>query len=245
MPEAILDLESLLDSAEREMLLEEVTESFFPVRRRGGFVDFYQRLEEELRAQDVLSVVEYRSVKEGFVKVSRPSRLRLAQEDLLRRRPYLQALAREVSLWRRQFADLGAEVAIRRYYRDLTADPGLTRACFEVLRYLLAHRDEVRGLLARQVQHTESTKLIGREPLLLRLFGVWRGEDATWEQFFRCFELLERPVEFRFYAPICSYQGAKLVDFHGVLTAEMAPRFDFSASAGTLLVENVETFYSE
>lgn len=245
MSDLLIDVEVLLDQAERELIVDGKAEFEFPVRRRPGVESFYERLEAELRTQTLFSVSDYRSVKEGYARVSRPARLRLTAEALYSRRPHLRALAREVDSWRREFTALGVESALRSSYRDMTGDSALTRACFEVLKYLLDNTDVIKGLLPRQVQHSESTKLIGRESLLLRLFGAWRGEAATWPQFFRYFELLERPVEFRFYAPVCSYMGIRLTDFHSVLSQDLADRYSFTGLSGTLIVENLETFHVE
>lgn len=240
-----LDLDALLEGAERDFVLEGKNEFFFPIRRKSGNADFYELLERELRGQEVVTVIEYRSVKEGWVKVSRPALLRMDEQALLRQRPHLAALRAEVGTWRKQFAALASDTAIREAYREVVQDPSLTRACFEVFAYLLDHRLEVRGLLPRQVQHANSTKLIGRESLLLRMFSIWRGESASWRQFFRYFELLDRPVEFRFFAPTCIYQRARLTNFNGLLSEDWIADYQFTSSAGTLIVENLETFYSE
>ncbi|NJL24045.1 MAG: hypothetical protein HC902_01905 [Calothrix sp. SM1_5_4] len=56
---------------------------------------------------------------------------------------------------------------------------------------------------------------------------------------------MERPVEFRFYAPICVYMGTRLTDFHSVLSQDLAERYAFTELAGTLIVENLETFHVE
>jgi hypothetical protein len=241
----IFDPENLMDQAEREHALNGISELILPVRRRPGMPDFYEKLEEALREQDLLEIAEYRMVKEGFVRLSRPSKLKLPLAALVKHRPHLPALFREISFWRRDFPDLAVEAALRQFYRELTADPALTRSCFEVLAYLLRYKDKLRGLLPRQVPHSESTKLIGRESLLLRLFNAWRGEAGSWEHFFRFFELLERPVEFRFYAPVCRFDSAELNGFHGILTEDSATRFRFMGNAGTLIVENLETFHAE
>ena len=241
----LLDLDSMLESAERDFLLEGKTDFLFPVRRKFGFQDFYERLERELRAQETVTIAEYRSVKEGWVKVSRPSVLRMNSQELLRQRPHLAILQREVGRWREEFLGLAADSMIRQAYREVVLNPALTRACFEVFAYLLSHRAEVRGLLPRQVQHSNSTKLIGREALLLRMFSVWRRESASWSQFFRYFELLDRPVEFRFFAPNCLYRQSQLTDFNGLLSEDWAADYQFAGLAGTLIVENLETFYSE
>lgn len=233
----------MLDTAEREHMVEGKREFEFAVRRPSGFKTFYEDLEKELQIQSLFSVCAYRTVKEGYVRVSRPSRLKLTLEALIRRRPHLPSLVKEIEKWRGEFRDLKVDEALHSSYAELTADPHLTRSCFEVLRYLLNNQGAIKGLLPRQVQHAESTKLIRREPLLLRLFAIFRGEPATWPQFLRYFELLERPVEFRFHAPFCVYQKAKLSDFHSVVSQELVNRYDFSNLSGTLIVENLETFF--
>lgn len=245
MENDLLDLESMLESAERDFLLEGKAEFLFPVRRKAGYQDFYEKLERELRNQKVVTIAEYRSVKEGWVRISRPSVLSMDCQTLIRERPHLAVLQREVGRWREEFAGLAADSVIRQAYREVVQNPALTRACFEVFTYLLNHRDEVRGLLPRQVQHSNSTKLIGKEALLLRMFSIWRGEPASWRQFFRYFELLDRPVEFRFFAPDCLYRQSRLTDFNGLLSEDWAADYQFDGLAGTLIVENLETFYSE
>lgn len=242
----VLDLEELLDRAERDWLIERKIDFQYQVRKKSGVADFYERLENELREQKLVTVTEYRTTKEGWVKISRPSLLQLNLESLLSARPHLTSIEREFIKWRTEFAELHAEVAIRAAYKDLTCDIALSRSCFEVLNYLIHHRDEVRGLLPRQVQHSNSTKLIGREPLLLRLFGIWRGESTPyWQSFFSYFELADKPVEFRFFAPKCMWQNTNLSHFHGILAADWASDYKFLCLSGTLIVENLETFHAE
>ncbi len=240
-----IDTERLLDEAERDWVLDGTAFFKFPIRRKPGFEDFYEILERELREFQWLKVAEFRTVKEGFVRVSRPSVLQLKQEDLCLQRPYLRALVEEVRKWQAEFADLGINSALRVAYKEFTADPQLSRSCLEVMNYLIRHRDEVRDLLPRQVQHANSTKLIGKESLLLRLFGIWRGETATWRDFFRFFELQDKPVEFRFFASRCSFKKAELTSFHGLIALDWAQDYDFSGLDGTLIIENLESFYAE
>jgi hypothetical protein len=241
----LLDWDGFLEIAQRELLLDGKTEFFLPIRRKAGCEDFYGRLELELRDNKLVTIIQYRSVKEGWAKVSRPSLLRMDRDSLIRERPHLSALQSEISKWRVEFVDLGVDSVIRQAYREAIQDPSLTRSCFEVFAYLLGHRSEIRGLLPRQVQHANSTKLIGRENLLLRIFSIWRSETASWNQFYRYFELLDRPVEFRFFAPRCLYRRAVLTDFNGLLSEDWASDYQFEGLTGTLIVENQETFYSE
>ncbi|MCM2282796.1 MAG: DUF2220 domain-containing protein, partial [Bdellovibrionaceae bacterium] len=201
---------------------------------------------------ELVSVAEYRVVKEGWAKVSRPSILRIRAEDLVREYPHLVSLKSEMARLRSDFLHLAADQALRSSFKDMSADPSRARACFEVLDYLLGHRDEIKGLLPRQVQHSNSTKLIFNDNLLLRFFSTWRGECATWRQFCRFFGLTDKPIEFRFFAPLCRYQGAVLNRFHGVLSSAWADAYDFlgplSAGGlvdGTLIVENLDTFHAE
>lgn len=242
----MFDLTSMLDSAERAFVVDAASESLFPVRRRTGVADFYKILEVELQSQDLLSVAQFRSVKEGYARVSRPAVLRLSSESLLKARPHLSLLAKQVAQWRQTFGEFGVDRALKAFYWEMVASPSLTTSCLEVLFYLDRHRDEIRGLLPRQVKHSESTKLIGREPLLLRLFNLWKNPDGgSWKDFVRHFELTPRPVEFRFYAPICRYEGARLKSFHGVLSAGNFECYDFTENRGTLIVENIDTFFFE
>ena len=241
----LLDIGAILDGAEREFLLDGKQEFLFPVRRKPGCDDFYGKLEIELRNQGTLTIAEYRSVKEGWAKVSRPAVLRLDARALLSQRPYLTVLAQEIARWRDEFANLAVENVIRQAYKEVFYDPSLTRSCFEVLAFLIGHRNEIRGLLPRQVRHAHSTKLIGRESLLLRMFSIWRCEPATWNQFFKYFELLARPVEFRFFAPACRCQNAPLTAFNGLLSEDWERDYRFDGLASTLIVENLETFYAE
>jgi len=241
----VLPLESYLESAERDFLIRGKSEFFFPVRRKAGYGNFYELLEKELRSQNLLTVADYRTVKEGWAKVPRPSLLKMDRESLIRHRPHLLAMESEISRWRSEFGALAFETLLQESYKETVANPPLTRACFEVFSHLLRNRDSIRGLLPRQIQHSNSTKLIGREPLLLRIFGVWRGEGATWREFFRFFEIADKPVEFRFFAPRCLCQKAPLTRLHGILAADWAEDYDFGGLSGTLIVENLETFHAE
>jgi hypothetical protein len=241
----LLDSEGFIETAEKSLLLEGKSEFFFSVRRKSNISNFYDLLEKELRAQILFTVSEYRVVKEGWTKISRPAVLRIDRATLIKQKPHLTALEREISRWRIDFSSIGASQIITIAYKDVVADPALTNACLEVLLYLINNREIIKGLLPRQVQHKQSTKLIGQEPLLLKMFGIWRQAPAHWADFFRFFELTSRSVEFRFFAPNCLCQSAKLSHFHGVLSHDWHNDFKFDELRGTLIVENLETFHSE
>src|SRR6185437_8564195 len=78
-----------------------------------------------------------------------------------------------------------------------------------------------------------------------KIFSVWFGQPASWTDFYRHFALLERPTEFRFYAPAARVQGSEVRNFHGVIAEDWQGDFDFGALMGTLIVENFETFLAE
>lgn len=241
----LLDFEELLNRAERAYLFEDKTLFEFPVRKKAGLPNFYELLDRELQQTQSLyeiKVLDYRVVKEGFARVSRPAALGFDAGVLLRHRPHLKLLKQEFEKWQTEFRAVPVKEFVRQNVPEALENPALTRACLEVFEYLVLNRSEIVGLLPRQIPHGQSTKLIGRSPVLLRLFSFWRGEPSTWPIFFEVFNLLDKPVEFRFYAPECTYQGQRLLRFHGVLAAKWASDYRFSALKGTLVIENFESF---
>lgn len=237
-----IDPRLLLDQAEKLFLLGDETEFVFPLRRPAGDADFYERLDRELRDQELVRVHALREVKEGFTWISRPAALALDVEGLLRERPSLSILKGEINKLSAEFRFIDVRAFLRREGSSTWHDLATFRSCLEILDYLLKHPAEVKGLLAKQLPHGQSTKLIGREMMLLRLFMFWRGEPADWKDFYQFFELLEKPLEFRFYAPQLICQGRELSRFHGVLASEWMADFDFSALRATLIVENFDSF---
>jgi hypothetical protein len=242
---SILDLHAIAEEAERAFIVDGMTELVVPVRRRPGIDRFYEKLEQELQVQELATVVDFRMVKEGYVRISRPSALKIDRDVLFNQRPYLRSLQREISDWRRLFGEALVTALLRIAYADCVRDVAMTRACFEIFEYLGNNRTFVQGLMSRQIPHSNSTKLIGRESLLLKIFSLWRNEPATWMDFYRYFGIATRAVDFRFYAPRCSFDGHRLNELHGLLSTDWSARYEFSALSGTLIVENLETFYSE
>lgn len=241
---SLLDLTSLLDEAEMRYLLDEEVSFAFPIRRKPGIADFYSRLDKEIQQQSVLRVSNYRSVKEGFTSVSRPAELMLTESDLLKQRPHLTLFREEIKKLKTLLPIIDLADFLRKTGKEGLSDLKLLRTCLEVFTYLLDHRNEVVDLLPRQIPHGQSTKLIGRQPLLLRLFCYWRGESASWKNFYDWFGLIDQPVEFRVFAPRCILQDKQLHQFHGLLAQAWKDQYHFSDLSGTLIVENSETFYS-
>lgn len=236
-----LDIARFLDQAEWDFLVNGKTEFVFPVRRKSGESDFYERLDRELREQSIMQVRDLREVKEGFTRISRPASLSIDLETLLRERPHVSIWKGQIENLARAFDFLDLYEFLRQEGREAAHDLILLEHCLEVLAFLIKNRHEVSGLLPRQLPHGRSTKLIGIENLLLKLFGFWRGQVARWSDFYAWFELLDKPLEFRFYAPVCSCQGSSLRDFHGILARDWIAAYEFGALDGTLIVENFES----
>jgi len=244
--ELVLSIEDLLDRAEREFLIEGRKDFRFPLRKKAGMDDFYSRLENEIRELAGLRILNFRSVREGFTSVSRPSEIGFDQDFLLKKRPYLGFHKRELMRFQEIYSSrLDVLQFVGRNFHDTVKDLGILQSSLEVLFYLLDHRDSIVGLLPRQVPHNQSTKLIGRENLLLRLFSYYiKKSGLQWIDFFSYFQLIDKPPEFRFFAPHCQLQGAKMNQLHGVLAPEWSAQYKFSFLNATLIVENLETFYS-
>ncbi len=240
----ILDFEDFLTVAEKQFLLDGATQFSFPIRKRGAWPDFYSRLEQELQTHGDLRVLSFRQVREGFARLSRPSVLGFDLGTLLRHRPHLSLLRAEFQRLETDFTFIAVFSFLRHHLGEASQNVIETRACFEVLQYLIDHSDQVAGLLPRQIPHGQSTKLIGKAPLLLSLFAFWRESTATWADFFAHFKILDKPLEFRFYAPICRYDNQLLPCLHSVLATEWQDRYSFAELQATLIVENLETFFS-
>lgn len=235
-------LERWLDLAQRSYLMKDGDAHIVPIRQRRGIADDYQQLEHFLQDHPLIKVSGYRSVKEERVHISRPSQLKIDWPCLLYYRPALKLLKPEVSKWQGVLAKMGMDTFLEENYLACLREPAVTKASLHVFHYLISQRGpNSPWLLPRQLPHTESTKLIGQEGVLLKLFSHWRKEDATWNDFFRRFRIFRRAMEFRIFAPHCSLQGGHLRRFHGLLSKDWIYDFDFSDLTQTLIVENRQT----
>lgn len=115
------------------------------------------------------------------------------------------------------------------------------KEAIELFQYLIKDEEQIKGLLPRQLQHSFSTKLIGKEPLLLALLAFQTGQTSNWGNFFDFFGLIKRPPEFRFYAPHCKWNESDLKQFHGILFQENIATFCFQDLERTLVIENIES----
>ncbi len=238
----MLDIESFLDAAEILYLLESKIEFVFPLRKPTGSIGYYEGLERELRSQPFLKIKSFRMVKEGWTKISRPAELSFELDSLFSLRPYLKSLKNRIERLSASTSEIDL-IQFLKQNKELLNSIDVVESCIEVLQYLIRHRQSVIGLLPRQIPHGQSTKLIGRENILLRLFSFWRTETLSWKSFFDFFQLLDKPMEFRFFAPQCQIQKKLICQHHGVLAPDWCQDYDFSLLQATLIVENIESFY--
>ncbi len=128
-------------------------------------------------------------------------------------------------------------------YAEVTKNIETTKSCLEVFSYLMQNKKQLQGMTAKQIPHGQSTKLMGKESLLLRLFQHWDSNLTQWRDVYHYLRLHRRSVEYRFYAPVCFRQSAELKKFHGVFSSELLPEYDFSTLSSTLIIENLESFF--
>jgi hypothetical protein len=202
-------------------------------------------LESELQQNPDIEIRNFRSVKDGFTSISRPAIIGFSNQVLLKHRPYVGSLRRELGRLNERFLHLSDIFSFaENYYSEVTQDLKSFESCLEILDYLSKNRTSIEGLLPRQVPHGQSTKLIGKNPLLLKLFGFYLQKQVYWADFFSYFRLLDKTPEFRYYAPRVNIQSKKVENFHGILSESWVDSCDFSDLSGTLIVENFETFFS-
>lgn len=246
MSEIFLKKEEFLEQAEREFLFGERKDFFhFEIRRKAGVGTFYEQLEKELKQQNLFQVSQYREVKEGFVKISRPAVLQLFAEALLKEKPHLKLLKSQLHDWEVLYGDFVAVKSfIEKHKDEAFQNIERTKACFETYKFLMENKEDIVGLLPRQIPHGNSTKLIGKESLLLKIFSCQKGKGTSWADFFEFFGLQSTPPEFRFYAPSVTIDSNPVPNFHGVMVQGPECRFTFDGCHGTLIVENWQSFYA-
>lgn len=247
MNSEVLDLNSYLNKAEKLFLLssQEVPSKFiFEVRKKTGVVNFYERLESALRDQSVLTIMSMRNMREGHVRLSRPGTLQMSLQALLEQRPALTEIRQIFSDARKRSVYFDFDIFLQKNYNYCRADCQSLLACIDIFNFLLDKKDSIRGLLSRQLAHGQSTKIIGRSVLLLKIYAFWKNiENLTWDDFFDEFLLVRGGLEFRFYSPEAHWQGVTLKQFHGIISEDFCDDWRFS-NEGTLILENYESFLS-
>lgn len=243
--ERILNLEKWLLEAKRDFLLHGKVEFKFPLRRRGSSETFYSDLEQELLDHPQLKVTSYRTVKEGYVSVARPSEICFGMSSLL-------DFDSEILSKRAQFLDLEARLGhfhssefVQKNYSLIEANLKELASALNIFEHIVENQENLRGLRPREIAHGESSKLIGKSTLLLALLKH-RFEDAslTWETLFELLGLVDQKQEIRFFAPYCRFRASDLKDLHGVVHGSQFNQWTFAGLQGVLIIENYETFLS-
>jgi hypothetical protein len=232
-----------LDKFEKDYLFNEVEEYYFQVRRNKSIPNFDQILESQLRKIPGVKVHQYKTVKEGYTKVARPHTIAIGINYLMHERPYLKHQKNIYEQLWGNFSYFSLKDFCLKNYKDINHDLSLLQECLQLFDFMTKNRDQIQGMAPREVPHGISTKLLGRESLLLKVFSFWKPTLSDWNQVFNYFGIQKRPTEFRFYSPMCYFQQKEIKHFHGLLFQEFLPNFDFSNLKGTLIVENLEVFY--
>jgi hypothetical protein len=245
----LLNLEKLLDRAERDALLTSATEFRFPIIFTAAIKDNPAALEDEIRRSGFLKVSRYRDEKEGFARVARPAEVSFGLGELFRKRRDFKNTLQVWHEFKASARSFDIDKLLDREYaicRRRTAD---LLACGKIFEHLVSHRAEVNGLLPRQIPHGESTKRIGKDSLLLKMFQhrIDLGapdslpREVDWEEFFRYFGLRKKPLSFRYYSTRVSIDGVSIENFQGVIDETNSSRTKFDTSR-LLIVENEESF---
>lgn len=199
-------------------------------------------MEREISAQKIFEIRSYRRVREGSVLMPRPASLGLTLENLLAVRPELaeQKKIIDAALERKSSVDIQAFIKTR--YQMVSKGLSVLLQSLDAFNFILENGERVRGLLIRQIPHGQSTKLLGKEPLLLALYRFYKDAPLlSWEHFYQEFGLISENLEFRFFAPRAEWKGVELEFFHGVLSAGLKDAWRFPLQR-TLIVENYQSF---
>lgn len=242
----ILETGEFFERAERAYILGhgDQNEFHFAIRKKAQIQNFYEKLDRFLQEQSTFSVSEYRMVKEGFVRVSRPALLSLSLTALLKKKPYLRHLKERFELLKNSTGIFSVSDFAEKNHSLFFEDIEVTTQSLEILQFMIQHRFEMFGLLPREVPHGVSTKLIGKKIILLKLFEFWRKMPQNWKDFYDYFGLSDRPCEFRFFTQSLSIQNQKIANFHGILARPWIEDYKFQDAQGTLILENSQSFFS-
>jgi hypothetical protein len=239
-------VEKLLARAERDYLIGGETGFRYRIRRSVNVRADYSLLEEALRVHPVFEIVAYAPVREGRARISRASEVQVDCDVLLRYRPELAELRRRFDEARSASNKFEIENFLHENFNEARKKANVLPECVRIFEYMIENSAEIKGRYIRQLPHGQSTKLIGAESLLLRMFKHHCGlaERISWAEFYREFGLERKPPTFQFFATEAICDGYSLRDFHGVLTPENLSRFKFSSDQIVLIVENEECFYA-
>lgn len=241
--EKVLDLDKWLAVAKKAFLLSGIVEFEFPIRRQGSSEIFYAALERELREAPELQISSYRTVKEGFVKVARPSQIRISMPLLKKAYPDLEDQYRQFQFLREHLAEHRADEFLQKNYLLIVANIREIESVINIFEYLIANKECLHGLRPRELPHSESSKLMGNSGLLLALLRHWlQNESLNWEKIFEQFGLVDQKQEIRFFAPTGIFRGTRFTELHGVIYESQRTLWSFEGLHGAIVIENYETF---
>ncbi len=240
---SLINISKMLTAAERSFLLTGTDEYVHTIREDKSVPNFYEKVEKELRDFPWLSVYKYRKVKEGLVSIARPYKVLVTSRVLAEQRPeYLRVMESFKVALENSSSFLVAEF-LENHFGLCYRKHSQIKSCLDIYLFLIANKDGLVGLLPRQVPHSQSTKLIGTESLLLSMFAFdSKIKDANWSDFYNFFGLNDRSAEFRIFAPNCRWRETAIQEFHGIISSQIADAYGFDGLKNTLVVENLESF---
>ncbi|MFY7992078.1 MAG: Wadjet anti-phage system protein JetD domain-containing protein [Bacteriovoracaceae bacterium] len=240
---SLINIDKILTAAERSFLLTGADEYVHTIREDKSIPNFYERVEKELRNFPWLGVYKYRKVKEGLVSIARPYKVLVTSRALAEQRPEYLRVKESFTAATENPSSFSTAEFLENYFGLCYRKHSQIKSCLEVYLFLIANKDGLVGLLPRQIPHSQSTKLIGTESLLLSMFAFdSKIKDASWGDFYNFFGLSDRSAEFRIFAPKCQWRGVAVQEFHGILSSQIVDAYGFDGLKNTLVVENLESF---
>lgn len=248
----MINIEKYLDKAAKQYLLEENVEKFiFPIKHQQIIKENFKEFEKFLAKNPYFHIIEHRDVKEGFVKVGRPSKIALSCKDLLKLRPYLKKVKDSWQLLENKCHLFDFKKFCQSNYSLCFQNWEKMEILIDILNYLHTNKEKLQGLYPRQISHGLSSKILGKESFFLRLYGEYqKGQGVSqsevvtsWNDIYQELGLKNRPVPFQFYTQQIQFESKQLDNFHGILTATNFKKYNLPDFKNILIVENEESFY--
>lgn len=241
-----VEVEKLLDQAEKQYLLEGGDSFKFSIRHTRSVRENFPAFESNLKRFSFLRITAFRNIRQGSVRVARPSEICIYLPDLLRMRPELRTVRECFEQAKKSANRTKVDEFIRINYAECRRKFMTIKPVVEVLEYIMDNRETIAGKFPREIPHRHSTKIIGHERLLLRLFrftiGTEKSRTSTWKEFLDYFALRTKPISFQFYASSVIREGLRLNGVHGIINQDNLPKWDLCAFRAALIVENEESF---
>lgn len=247
----IFDSEKYLDRAEKEFLLSQKNIMVYSVRYNKSIRKNYSRFEKAVQNHPTFHIHSYRDKRDGQTRVGWIDKIAITDFKLLKERPHLKKIR---ELWDQacKNTDLfDVKDFIKTYFAKCLKKPKALVYVVKTIDFLILYQDKLKGLYPRQIPHGQSTKLIGKEPLLLSLYSFYLKEKKlpkpstgmSWEYFYHSFGIKSKPTRFEFLTPKACYDGIELHDLHAFLTDQNISRWSFAKNIKVLIVENEESFF--